>query len=271
MSDLGLVNAFSKRFKIISQNNGTKTLIPVVTIGNQLWMAENLSTNEFANKVVIPKHEDWNTWSALSTSAYFFNDGNKYYNQAALIDNRNICPVGFRVPNENDLIELVKTISPDQRNYVMLNKKNKLTFNLKSNDLNLNGLISNDSKTNSKKSNKSEVEFSVPTNEYLLGLNTTNKILIGNTKIDTKHTGVYLPFIYGTLAAKQILCLNYSFYAVKSYEEQSNERTLIPYSTVSNENIVYFTSETSRNTDNSRYIPNIENKIGYAVRCISDK
>jgi uncharacterized protein (TIGR02145 family) len=270
-SDLGLVNAFSKRFKIISQNNGTKTLIPVVTIGNQLWMAENLSTNEFANKVVIPKQEDWNTWSALSTSAYFFNDGNKYYNQAALIDNRNICPVGFRVPNENDLIELVKTISPDQRNYVMLNKKNKLTFNLKSNDLNLNGLISNDSKTNSKKSNKSEVEFSLPTNEYLLGLNTTNKILIGNTKIDTKHTGVYLPFIYGTLAEKQILCLNYSFYAVKIFDDQSNERILLPYSTVSNENIVYFTSETSRNTNNSRYIPNIENKIGYAVRCISDK
>ena len=272
-SDLGLVNAFSKRFKIMAQNNGTKTLIPVVTIGNQLWMAENLSTDEYANKVVIPKHEDWNTWSALSTSAYFFINGNKYYNQAALIDNRNICPVGFRVPNENDLIELVKTISPDQRNYVMMNKKNKLTFNLKSNDLNLNGLISNDNKTNSKKSNKSDVEFSLPTNEYLLGLNTTNNILIGNTKIDAKHTGVYLPFIYGTLAAKQILCLNYSFYAVKNYyEEQSNERTLLPYSTVSNENIVYFTSETSRNTkDNSRLIPNIENKIGYAVRCIADK
>ena len=269
-NDLGLVNAFSKRFKIISQNDGTKTLIPVVTIGNQLWMAENLSTDEFAKKEVIPKHEDWNTWSALSTSAYFFIDGNKYYNQSALIDNRNICPVGFHVPNENDLIELVKTISPDQRNYVMLNKKNKLTFNLKSNDLNLNGLISNDSRTNGKKSNRSNVGFSLPTNEYLLGLNTTNNIFLGDTKTKNNQTGVYLPFIYGTLGAKQILCLNYSFYAVMSDEEQSNKRALLPYSTVSNENIVYFTSEKSRNTG-IYYIPNIENKIGYAVRCIADK
>ena len=55
-----------------------------------------------------------------------------------------------------------------------------------------------------------------------------------------------------------------------SDEEQSNKRALLPYSTVSNENIVYFTSEKSRNTG-IYYIPNIENKIGYAVRCIADK
>ena len=270
-SDLGLVNAFSKRFKIMAQNNGTKTLIPVVTIGNQLWMAENLSTDEYANKVVIPKHEDWNTWSALSTSAYFFHEGNKYYNQAALVDSRNVCPAGFHVPNETDLIELVKTLSPDQRDVIMFDKKNQLKLNRKSNDLNLNGLISKDVKS-MVKLDKS-IETSLPTDEYLLGLNATNKILIGNTRIDTKHTGVYLPFIYGTLGAKQILCLNYSFYAVKSYEEGSNERRLLPYSTVSNENIVYFTSETSRNNkDTPRgFIPNIENKIGYSVRCIADK
>lgn len=269
-NNLGLVNAFSKSFKIVSQNDGTKSLVPIVTIGKQLWMAENLLTDEFANKVVIPKHEDWNTWSALSTSAYFFHEGNKYYNLAALVDSRNICPVGFHVPNETDLIELVKTISPDQRNYVMLNKKNKLTFNLKSNDLNLNGLISIDSSPSGKKGKKYDDKISQPTNEYLLGLNSTNNILIGNTKMDTKVYGIYLPFIYGTLGEKQILCLNYSFDGVNNNYSSITE-TLLPYSTTSNENIIIFKGEKSRDKDNSEYIPNIENKIGYAVRCIADK
>ena len=272
-SDLGLVNAFSKRFKIISQNNGTKTLIPVVTIGNQLWMAENLSTDEYANKVVIPKHEDWNTWSALSTSAYFFIDGNKYYNQAALIDNRNICPVGFHVPNETDLIELVKTLSPDQRDVIMFDKKNQLKLNRKSNDLNLNGLISKDVKSMVKL--VKSIETSLPTDEYLLGLNATNKILIGGDKINFKISEIYLPFINRKQELKQILCLAYSFSGYGpdyGYDRDYINRVfLLPYTTVSNENIATYKSGKVSVEDQRRYIPNIENKIGYAVRCIADK
>ena len=272
-SDLGLVNAFSKRFKIISQNNGTKTLIPVVTIGNQLWMAENLSTNEFANKVVIPKHEDWNTWSALSTSAYFFHEGNKYYNQAALVDSRNVCPAGFHVPNETDLIELVKTLSPDQRDVIMFDKKNQLKLNRKSNDLNLNGLISKDVKSMVKL--VKSIETSLPTDEYLLGLNATNKILIGGDKINFKISEIYLPFINRKQELKQILCLAYSFsgYGPEySYDRDYINRVfLLPYTTVSNENIATYKSVKVSVEDQRRYIPNIENKIGYAVRCIADK
>lgn len=272
-SDLGLVNAFYKRFKIISQNNGTKTLIPVVTIGNQLWMAENLSTNEFANKVVIPKHEDWNTWSALSTSAYFFHEGNKYYNQAALVDSRNVCPAGFHVPNETDLIELVKTLSPDQRDVIMFDKKNQLKLNRKSNDLNLNGLISKDVKSMVKL--VKSIETSLPTDEYLLGLNATNKILIGGDKINFKISEIYLPFINRKQELKQILCLAYSFsgYGPEySYDRDYINRVfLLPYTTVSNENIATYKSVKVSVEDQRRYIPNIENKIGYAVRCISDK
>jgi uncharacterized protein (TIGR02145 family) len=272
-SDLGLVNAFSKRFKIISQNNGTKTLIPVVTIGNQLWMAENLSTNEFANKVVIPKHEDWNTWSALSTSAYFFHEGNKYYNQAALVDSRNVCPAGFHVPNETDLIELVKTLSPDQRDVIMFDKKNQLKLNRKSNDLNLNGLISKDVKSMVKLAKS--IETSLPTDEYLLGLNATNKILIGGDKINFKISEIYLPFINRKQELKQILCLAYSFSGYGpgyGYDRDYINRVfLLPYTTVSNENIATYKSVKVSVEDQRRYIPNIENKIGYAVRCIADK
>ena len=272
-SDLGLVNAFSKRFKIMAQNNGTKTLIPVVTIGNQLWMAENLSTDEYANKVVIPKHEDWNTWSALSTSAYFFHEGNKYYNQAALVDSRNVCPAGFHVPNETDLIELVKTLSPDQRDVIMFDKKNQLKLNRKSNDLNLNGLISKDVKSMVKL--VKSIETSLPTDEYLLGLNATNKILIGGDKINFKISEIYLPFINRKQELKQILCLAYSFsgygpgYA--NDRDYINRVFLLPYTTVSNENIATYKSGKVSVEDQRRYIPNIENKIGYAVRCIADK
>jgi uncharacterized protein (TIGR02145 family) len=268
--DFGIVNAFSKSFKMISKNDGTKDLVPVVPIGSQLWMAENLSAEKFSNNEVIPKYEDWNTWSSLSTSAYFFIDGNKYYNQSALIDNRNICPVGFHVPNELDLVELIKTISPDQRDYIRLKKKNRLNYNSESNDLNLNGLISKDVKLMSNKK-RSDNEISLPTNEYLLGLNTTNKILIGDQKgINYKMLGIFLPFIYRTFDSKQILSLNYDFDGSDKYEFYSNERKLLNYSTVSNENIVFYTSEKSSKYD-KRYIPNIENKIGYAVRCLADK
>ncbi|MBM3186195.1 MAG: hypothetical protein FJZ67_07835 [Bacteroidetes bacterium] len=267
--DMGIINAFSKSFKMTSKNDGSKVLVPVVPIGSQLWMTENLSAENFGNNELIPKYEDWNTWSSLSTSAYFFRDGNKYYNQFALIDNRNICPVGFHVPNELDLVELIKTISPDQRDYIRLKKKNRLDFNEESNDLNLNGLISKDVKLMSK--NRSDNEISLPTNEYLLGLNTTNNILIGDQKgINYKMSGIFLPFIYRTPDSKRILSLNYDFFVNDKYDFYSNERKLLPYSTVSNENIVFYTSEKSSKYDN-RYIPNIENKIGYAVRCIADK
>jgi hypothetical protein len=172
------------------------------------------------------------------------------------------------VPNELDLVELIKTISPDQRDYIRLKKKNRLDFNEESNDLNLNGLISKDVKLMSKKG--SDNEISLPTNEYLLGLNTTNNILIGDQKgINYKMSGIFLPFIYRTPDSKRILSLNYSPGNDK-YDYYSNERKLLPYSTVSNENIVFYTSEKSSKYDN-RYIPNIENKIGYAVRCIADK
>jgi hypothetical protein len=116
----------------------------------------------------------------------------------------------------------------------------------------------------------SDNEISLPTNEYLLGLNTTNNILIGDQKgINYKMSGIFLPFIYRTPDSKRILSLNYSPGNDK-YDYYSNERKLLPYSTVSNENIVFYTSEKSSKYDN-RYIPNIENKIGYAVRCIADK
>jgi uncharacterized protein (TIGR02145 family) len=272
-NNLGLVNAFSKSFKIVSQNDGTKSLVPIVTIGKQLWMAENLLTDEFANKEVIPKYEDWNTWSALSTSAYFFHEGNKYYNQAALVDSRNVCPVGFHVPNETDLIDLVKTLSPDQRDVIMFDKKNQLKLNRKSNDLNLNGLISKDVKSMVRL--VKSIETSLPTDEYLLGLNATNKILIGENKINFKISEIYLPFINRKQELKQILCLAYSFsgygpgYA--NDRDYINRVFLLPYTTVSNENIVTYKSGKVSVEDQRRYISNIENKIGYAVRCIADK
>jgi hypothetical protein len=209
----------------------------------------------------------------LSTSAYFFHEGNKYYNQAALVDSRNVCPAGFHVPNETDLIELVKTLSPDQRDVIMFDKKNQLKLNRKSNDLNLNGLISKDVKSMVKLAKS--IETSLPTDEYLLGLNATNKILIGGDKINFKISEIYLPFINRKQELKQILCLAYSFSGYGpgyGYDRDYINRVfLLPYTTVSNENIATYKSVKVSVEDQRRYIPNIENKIGYAVRCIADK
>jgi uncharacterized protein (TIGR02145 family) len=267
--DLGIVHAFSKSFKIISNKNGSKDIVPVVVIGNQLWMSQNLAADKFSNNDVIPKYEDWNIWSSLSTSAYFLHEGNKYYNQAALIDNRNICPVGFHVPNEIDLVELVRTISPDQRDFIKLKKNNKLYLNQKSNDLKMNGLISKDVKMFNSRKSRSEDATTLPTNEYLMNLDLSNKILIGDQKgINLKLSAIFLPFVYSLSTSKKILSLSYSS---ERYQSYSNEQRLLPYSSPPSDNIIFFTSDISDKRDKYRYIPKIENKIGYAVRCVADK
>jgi hypothetical protein len=266
----GIMNAFSKSFKLSSGVNDV--LVPVVTIGSQIWMSENLFTDHFCSKEVIPKYEDWNTWSSLSTSAYFFHEGNNYYNQSALIDNRNICPAGFHVPNEKDLVELIKTISPDQRNQVSLKKNNKLILNKESNDLKINGLIDKDLDLGGMRRPMKNGQVSLPTNEFLLNLGRSNKILLEN--YGSKSGGnyrnirtVFLPFTYKNSSSQKILSLAYG-----DLELNVNTAVFLPYTKVPNQNIVFFTSDIPvKERRNGNYIPNIENKIGYAVRCIADK
>jgi len=83
---------------------------PIVKIGEQTWMAKNLSTTHYNNGDVIPTNIIDSVWVKLKTgaTAIYLNE-NKYlpiygrlYNWFAIDDSRGVCPVGWHVNNEND-------------------------------------------------------------------------------------------------------------------------------------------------------------------------
>jgi uncharacterized protein (TIGR02145 family) len=79
-----------------------------VTIGTQVWMAENLKTTKYRNGEAIPNVTDNTEWENLTTGAYcnYDNDSkriNTYgqlYNWYAVSDNRNIAPTGWHVATD---------------------------------------------------------------------------------------------------------------------------------------------------------------------------
>lgn len=85
-----------------------------ITIGNQVWFAENLRTTKYANGDPIPSYSLIGSYSGITTGAYTYYDRsdslkNIYgllYNWFAVKDARGLCPSGWRVPSFNDFIIL---------------------------------------------------------------------------------------------------------------------------------------------------------------------
>lgn len=86
----------------------------IVTIGTQVWMAENLRVTHYQNGDVITNVTDNAQWKNLTTPAYcnYNNDANNaalygcLYNWYAASDSRNIAPSGWHVPTDNDWKQL---------------------------------------------------------------------------------------------------------------------------------------------------------------------
>ncbi|MFC0876472.1 FISUMP domain-containing protein [Saccharicrinis sp. FJH2] len=81
-----------------------------VTIGNQVWMKENLKTTKFNDGTPIPEVTDNNGWSAANTPAYcwYNNDSNTYkaiygalYNWQTMNSGK-LCPTGWHVPSNEE-------------------------------------------------------------------------------------------------------------------------------------------------------------------------
>ncbi|UCE19682.1 MAG: hypothetical protein JSV84_04880 [Gemmatimonadota bacterium] len=85
-----------------------------VTIGTQVWMAENLKVTRFRNGATIPIITDSTDWSNLSTGAYcnYENNSNnattygRLYNWYAVNDSGNIAPGGWHVPSDDEWKQL---------------------------------------------------------------------------------------------------------------------------------------------------------------------
>lgn len=92
-----------------------------VKIGTQTWFAEDLKVTRFNNGDAIPDYtENWtyNTVKIMNDSyliknlpAMCYYNGNKnnpLYSPYVTIDNRNVCPIGYKVPSTRDYLILIE-------------------------------------------------------------------------------------------------------------------------------------------------------------------
>ena len=95
-----------------------------VIIGKQLWMKTNLRTTHFSNGDSIRTIADGTQWylttnNSLAAWSPVGGDPShdklrgKLYNWYAVNDSRNICPIGFKVPTNDDWDSLVKYLDPN--------------------------------------------------------------------------------------------------------------------------------------------------------------
>lgn len=111
-----------------SEANLTQTVLPVtqdsildidgnvyhtVSIGKQVWMAENLKTTRYNDGTIIPNITDSATWRKLTSPGYcFFNyklENKDIYGALYnwyCIDTKKLCPLGWHVPTDQEWNEL---------------------------------------------------------------------------------------------------------------------------------------------------------------------
>ncbi len=94
-----------------------------VLIGDQVWLARNLSTTKYNDGTPIPLVEDPGVWGDLVSPAYswYNNDSATYaqdygalYNFYVIDDTNNlkICPAGWHIPTDSEWTELIDYLDP---------------------------------------------------------------------------------------------------------------------------------------------------------------
>lgn len=94
---------------------------PVVRIGNQVWMAQNLRVTRYRNGVPILLTSGNSEWSNAQTGAFCcYNNDTTYtgnygllYNWYAINDKRTIAPEGWHIPDADEIAILVNTLRGD--------------------------------------------------------------------------------------------------------------------------------------------------------------
>ncbi len=97
-------------FNFIACTDGDNNNYPIVEIGTQVWMAENLKTTKFNNGLEILNEEDNVAWNNLKTPAYcWYNNSESTYKTTygALynwytVNTGNLCPTGWHVPSDDE-------------------------------------------------------------------------------------------------------------------------------------------------------------------------
>ena len=92
-----------------------------IKIGNQIWMAENLNVDRFRNGDYIIEDfnneeyaQDWSRFNENEIPTFCEHTHNnkinhgKFYNVYSVNDERGLAPIGWRIPNYNDWLELIQ-------------------------------------------------------------------------------------------------------------------------------------------------------------------
>ena len=95
-----------------------------ITIGKQVWMAENLKVTHFRDGTAITNVTDNAAWAALTTEAYCIyknKTSNEYlsatlYNWYAVTNEHNLAPEGWHVPTDTEWTELETYLSNNGHN-----------------------------------------------------------------------------------------------------------------------------------------------------------
>ena len=102
-------------FNFIPCTDGDNNNYPVVEIGTQIWMEENLKTTKYNDEAEIPYKPVANEWKALSSPGYCWYDNDAAANKdiyGALYNwyaatNSGICPSGWHVPAHTEWTTLI--------------------------------------------------------------------------------------------------------------------------------------------------------------------
>jgi uncharacterized protein (TIGR02145 family) len=125
-------------FTFTECKDGDNNYYPVVQIGTQLWMAENLKTTKYNDGTAIPNITDNTAWAALNTGAY--SDYNntpanstiygRLYNWFAVDNNaatkvasnggKNVCPISWHVSSDAEWSNLLISIGAKLTKPVLL-------------------------------------------------------------------------------------------------------------------------------------------------------
>lgn len=102
--------------QIIDIDNNSYT---TVKIGNQEWMSENLRTTKYNDGTPIPNAINGEIWANSTTGAYNYYEHNPNYNtpygklynwytvDSLSNGNKNVCPVGWHVPSDQEFSDLI--------------------------------------------------------------------------------------------------------------------------------------------------------------------
>ena len=124
-------NSFSQNSEVLKDYDGN--VYKTTMIGDQVWMADNLNTTHFRDGSPIAKYTG-NNWvdtrsplyldydkSVLNSKAY-----GKIYNYFTVSDQRKVCPVGWRIPSNDDWKKLISYVGVDYKSSAKIKEKGSL-------------------------------------------------------------------------------------------------------------------------------------------------